>query len=521
MTRNPDFRLVRVPDRLGFWRRLGRGLASIFGRRYYEGGKTSRLREFSSKAAGPNTITRAQGQTLLDRHRDMVRNDPHFARGVTVLVNNIVGSGITATAIVPQLEGQDADPKDVERARRANAIWAAHGRRGVCDIEGQHTRNALIALAVRCSIESGEVIVRRVVDLDAGVVPYRYEVMEPDLLDRRKDQRLDNGGRIIQGVEFNKKGRRVAYWILPEHPGESAAFFVNNGPSVRVPATDIIHLFVPLRPKQVRGIPRFAPVLATKRDFADYETNELIRKKGEAAVTAFVIPPEGFEGETNEDETGGIAPSVIDADGRQVEDMQPGLIVRLRRGKEVRFNTPMIPGGYPENKRTWLQNFAVGMGLSYEQLSGDLSQANYSSLRAGLLEFWRGVEVDQWNFVIPVLCDRLWEWDMEGAYLTGALDVQYVPVEWSAPKKQSVDPSKDSLADYLDVRAGFVPWDDKVAERGYQPDAVIRRMKSTNAKWDKAKVTVDVDPRKVAWRGAFAQSEPPADAPTDAANGES
>lgn len=488
-----------APQPIGFWRRLGRGIGRIFGARYYDAGKTtSRFREFSTKAAGPNTITQSMGGSLRNRARDMVRNDAHCARAVSVLVNNLVGTGLVPTAI-----GSKDDQRVQARADVANAWWAWWGQRGQADVEGQHTIDGLIATAVRGLVESGEVLVRRVVDRSAGRVPYRLEILEAELLDESKTEPTDGGGQIVQGVELDARGRRVAYWLLPQHPGEGTAIRSAYRPSVRVPAEDVIHLFVPLRPRQIRGIPWLAPVLASKRDLADYEAYELLRKKTEAAVVAFVIPPEGFEGDTSAaDEEDGIAPSVEDADGNLVEDLQPGLIARLRRGKDVRFNQPTIPGGYPEYKRAMLQSIAVGAGVSYEQLTGDLSQANYSSLRAGLLEFWRLVEMYQWTHIVPVLCDRLWSWCMEGAYLTGALDTPTVPVEWSAPRRQSVDPSKDTLADVMDVRALFVPLDDKIAERGYQPRAMLKRVADMNAALDELGLISDADPRKMAFRGA-------------------
>jgi capsid protein len=32
---------------------------------------------------------------------------------------------------------------------------------------------------------------------------------------------LANGGRVVQGVEFDVLGRRAAYWMYPSHPGDS------------------------------------------------------------------------------------------------------------------------------------------------------------------------------------------------------------------------------------------------------------------------------------------------------------
>ena len=494
---------LRSNPRPGFWRRLGRALARPFlpsARRYYDAGKsTSRFREFGSRNAGPNTITLAQARRLRDRAREMVRNDAHCARAVAVVVNNVVGTGITPTASRPAEESPAS-----ARADTADAVWRAWFAAGVADIEGQLSGDALIATAVRGWVESGEVLIRRRIEPTLRPVPWRLEVLEADMLDEEKNvSDVAGGGQIVQGVELDARGRRVAYWILTRHPGEASS---SVRESVRIPASEIIHLFIPLRPRQVRGIPFLSTVMAAKKDLGDFESYELLRKKTEAAVCAFVIPGDAAIPADDEDDDGLVA-SVVDADDNTVEDIQPGLILRLKNGKDVKFNTPQIAGNYDTYKRAMLQSIAVGCQISYEQLSGDLSQANYSSLRAGLLEFWRYVEQLQWLYLIPTVMQRLWGWAMEGAYLTGSLSgSEPVPVEWSAPRRQSVDPAKDTLADILDVRAGFVPLEDKIGERGYQAAAAFKRMAATNKMLETFGLIVDTDPRSMAFRGAFSQA---------------
>ena len=495
---------TRSAPRTSFWRRFVRALMRQFrgGRRYYDAGQpTSRLREFGTRSAGPNTITLAQARRLRDRARDMVRNDPHCARAIAVIVNNVVGTGITPTATQPEqtVEGE------VTRADLADAVWRAWCEPGVADIEGQLSLDALINTTVRGWAESGEVLIRRRIEPRLRPVPWRLEVLEADMLDELRNEKLADGGQIVQGVELDARGRRVAYWILTQHPGEQGLAYGATAirEAVRVPASEIIHLFIPMRPRQVRGVPFLATVLATKKDLGDFESYELLRKKTETAVCAFVIPGDSQSAADEEDDEG-LVPSIEDADGNTVEDMQGGLILRLRNGKEVRFNSPQIAANYDTYKRAMLQSIAVGCQISYEQLTGDLSQANYSSLRAGLLEFWRYIEQLQWLYLIPTVMQRLWSWAMEGAYMAGTLPgAEPVPVEWSAPRRQSVDPAKDTLADILDVRAGFVPLEDKIGERGYQAAGAFKRMAATNKLLEKFGLIVDTDPRAMAFRGAF------------------
>ena len=492
---------LRASPPLGFWRRMGRALGRLFTaprRRFYDAGKhSSRYREFNNRNAGPNTITLAQATRLRDRAREMVRNDPHCARAIAVLVNNVVGTGLTPTATRPENAPEDGQT----RSDIADAIWKAWFEPGVADIECQLSGDALIATAVRGWFESGEVLIRRRIEPKLRPVPWRLEVLEADMLDEQRNETTDTG-QIVQGVELDSRGRRVAYWILKNHPGETGTAY-GAREAVRVPASEVIHLFMPLRPRQVRGVPLLSTIMAQKKDLADFESYELLRKKTETAVCAFVIPGDNQSAADNEDDEG-LVPSVEDADGNSVEDMQGGLILRLKNGKEVKFNTPQISANYDTYKRAMLQSIAVGCQISYEQLTGDLSQANYSSLRAGMLEFWRYVEQLQWLYLIPTVMQRLWGWAMEGAYLAGTLPgPDPVPVEWSAPRRQSVDPAKDTLADILDVRAGFVPLEDKIGERGYQAASAFKRIAATNAMLEKFGIIVDTDPRSMAFRGAF------------------
>ena len=83
-------------------------------------------------------------------------------------------------------------------------------------------------------------------------------MIEPDFIDTTKDSALDNGGLIRQGIEYDRTGRRSAYWLFDEHPGENH-LRMTNFTSSRVPADQIIHCFRRDRPGQSRGIPWLRP----------------------------------------------------------------------------------------------------------------------------------------------------------------------------------------------------------------------------------------------------------------------
>jgi hypothetical protein len=73
---------------------------------------------------------------------------------------------------------------------------------------------------MRTVVESGEALIVRYRP-EASLrlpVPLQVRVLEPDYLDPNKHGPIGNGSICFQGIEFDRSGRRVAYWLYPEHP---------------------------------------------------------------------------------------------------------------------------------------------------------------------------------------------------------------------------------------------------------------------------------------------------------------
>src|SRR5262245_61135875 len=108
-------------------------------------------RRASNWRARPNSanveISQALGP-LRDRGRDLVRNTPHAARAVDIIVANAVGEGITPVS------GTGSDGLD----RRVMELWEEW--QAEADIEGRLNFYAMQELACRSIVESGEVVWR-------------------------------------------------------------------------------------------------------------------------------------------------------------------------------------------------------------------------------------------------------------------------------------------------------------------------------------------------------------------------
>ena len=460
--------------------------------RDYEGaGRGRRFENWTTAAKSANSEIGVAGALLRQRSRDLVRNNAYAAAAIRALTSNIVGEGIRPQA---NTGNEDLD-KLVDDLWRKWEPKAA----GMIPI-GFY---GLQSLAVRSWLESGEVLVRRRVRRigDGLAIPLQLQIIEADQLDPAKNETLPNGGRIVQGVELDPIERVAAYHIFKAHPGETVGALLDASRTTsRIMSNSVAHLYEPQRPGQLRGVPWLTPAIRRFRDLDDYEDAELVRKKVEACVAAFVT--------SDEPDEEGIAAKVEDADGNPIETLEPGLIGYLRGGKNVVFNTPSAVGGYDAYKRAELQSIAAAVGLTYELLSGDLSRVNFSSIRAGLIEFRRVIRSVRSRFVIPLLCDPVWNWFIEAGIAAGELPApingsiaEVYGVKWTANQFEEVDRVKEANADLLELRAGTSTLAEVITRRGKDWQETLAEHSRVMETLDELGLVFDADPRRTSKAG--------------------
>ncbi len=470
--------------------RRGMARATLDATRGYEGAALGRRTEgWRTPASSADAEIASSLARLRNRSRALSRDNPHARKAKSVWISNIIGTGIMPRSHTGN-EQYDADVNGLF------AEWAA-----VADADGQLNFAGLQELMVGGMVEGGETLVRRRFRRveDGLPVPLQLQVWEGDLLDLAKIGLTEGGRRAINGIEFDQLGRRVAYWIFPDHPGNAG--LLTNGAGLQsrpIDAGEIVHLYRKER-TQIRGVPWCHAVINRSRDLDDYEDAEIMRKKIEACVVAIVTG----SGEGDE----GIAPlSVRDAAGNPVEMFEPGLIAYSQGGKDVKFSNPSQAGGYPEFKKIGLHSIAAGYLVPYELLTGDLSEVNFSSARVGLVEFRRLVEAVQWLCFIPMALQPIWDWFIAAAILSGALRRPAdgglkVPCEWDTPVFESVNPLDDAQADRTNIRSGTQTLIETIARRGRDPEEVMREHALGNKLMDQYGLVFDSDPRRVSGAG--------------------
>lgn len=458
----------------------------------------------ANAAIGPNLIR------LRSNARDLVRNNPYAARAVAVWVGHVIGDGITGRPRV----GGEAEGVDEAASARLADTWRRWAETTECDADGQHDLFGLQALACRAQRESGEVLVRlRTRQMGDGLtVPLQLQILEGDQLDTSRFGR-NGANRIVYGVELDPIGRRVAYWLFPDHPGDAGYGMIPRAlTSQRVPADQVLHVYRKQRPGQLRGVPDLAPVIQTLVNLGDYHHAQLVRAKIEACLAAFVTTPEQ-PGESP------LAPTSTNAQGERVEEFRPGMVTYLRPGETVETSEPTGSGGHADFSLSSLQATAVGTGLTYDQIAGDLRQANYSSLRAGKTEMRRLVSQDQWHMWIPMFCEPIARAFLARGVETGAFDAVAgrARFQWAPHPAEQVDPLKDTTAELIAIRSGLTTLGQAIQARGYDPREHLAEIAGLNEQIDDLALTLDSDPRRVSKAGVT--NAPPANgAPADPAD---
>ena len=468
-------------------------------KRMYAAAQNNRLTsDWISQATSADSEVRGSIRMLRNRARQLVRDSDFAKSALRAVKNNVVGTGIKVQAQVRMQRGGRLAEEVNARIEEEFSRWTSAKR---CHAGGKLSWYDIQRLCVTSMLESGEVFVRVVRQpFGNSRVPLGLELIESDLLDDDYNTITKDGNEIRMGVEIDKWGRPVAYHFFDYHPGDYQFSYAQKAAKrrIRIPADDIIHLYLIERPGQTRGISAFATAIMRLRNLSGYEEAEIVAARASSSMMAFVRTPDQ---ELFEDGT---------FDQESVLDFSPGSIRRLAPGEEMQFFTPNRPDdAFTPFVQQMLRAVAAGIGCSYTQVSSDFSQSNYSSSRLELLETRTHYKVLQ-QYVIEALCEEVYERWLDMAVLAGVLDLpnydtnpgRYMAAKWMAPAAQFVDPQKEAAA-YKDlIRSGIMTLSQVIALHGGDFEEQMRQRQHELAVADELNITLDTDPSQTSGNGA-------------------
>jgi lambda family phage portal protein len=443
-------------------------------KRHYEAAsKTSRTKNWRSSSSDATSAI-VNAALIRNRARDLVRNNTWAAKGVSVIVNNVVGSGIRA-----QWQGRTK-----RQTARTNELWKLWAETTQCDAQGLNTFYGIQQTVMRCVVESGECLVRMRTRRpeDGLAVPFQLQVLEPDHLYPFNDKQLEGGGYIQRGIEYDAIGRRVAYYLYKMHPGSINRHFMfgNKNSYMRVPAGEVIHCFRIDRAGQERGVSWLAPVMIRLRELDIFEDAYLNRQKLANLFAAFISTDN---------------PDEAEEEFSDMDELISGAMYLMKTGRQITFSDPPKADDYGPFTLACLRAVTAGLGITYESMTGDLSEVNFSSARMGWQEFGRNVETWRWQMLIPQLAVRVGEWFKQIA------DMPDAKQGWTPPARMMVDPMREIPPIISSVRSGLMSLSEALRARGYDPDQVLNQIKADNDKLDELGLILDSDPRNTSGQG--------------------
>ncbi|MBS7545727.1 phage portal protein [Ancylobacter oerskovii] len=373
-------------------------------------------------------------QLAADRAAWLAMNDATAASIIDRWASNLVSDG---PSIVPRTN-------DDALRRSVTDSWARWWDRA--DAEGRDDFGGILSRAARGIVASGEAFLAVEVD-DAGELVLRS--LAPEQVDASLTRPAGTGGNIIAGVEMDRRGRPTAYWVRPATDA-LLAYMLTARP---VDAGDVLHVFRRDHPGQVRGLSWLAPIATLLSQIGELQ-DSVLATANTAALFGGVLT--NISGQP----TDGVAPAA---------GLMPGALVELPAGMDIKFSSPPALTGADATRREMLRSVAAGVGLPFELVTGDLSQVNYSSMRAGFGEFRKRVDVLRRTMIEAQLIRPLWrKWlafeAMHGR-ISASVAAELEPlISW--PAWLPIDPQKETAADILALDAGLTSRAELVAKRG-------------------------------------------------------
>ena len=387
---------------------------------------------------------------VMARARDLERNSDIMNALVGAFKRNVIGGGFRVQAKT----GDDALNKSLED------LWQRWCKARNCDVTGTQSLNQMLRMAVwRKKIDGGILFVKRYTQ--GGVVPFKVQMVEVDELDGDIMTPHVKGNRVVGGIEYDRSNRAVGYFIRRY----DIDGYTQVDP-VWVGADDVIFYFTKRRPSQLREMSDMAPSIPRIRDINEFMLAVAVKQRIEACLSVFIkkqIPATGIGRAGGKPERGGY-------DGKLIS---PGMIKELNAGDEVQVVNPAGQATDATSFSKMLQKMiGAGQGVSYEALSRDMSESNYSSARQGLIEDDQ-TYLEEQEHIIGIL-DELYETFVISAVQCGAVEIpgfwedkrDYLAHEWTKEPRPWIDPQKEANATATALRTGQKTYKQIAAENG-------------------------------------------------------
>lgn len=412
--------------------------------------------------------TDGSAEALNSPNRDLARRKARHLERNSEIVNsilnaferNVVGKGFNL-----QVRTEDQDWNNL-----LEELWSEFSRPGNCDVSGKFSLNEILRMIVRRRLVDGGILAIKVVDNDRRI-PYQIQLAEVDELEGPAALQSPQGNVIVGGIEVSDCGKPLSYYLRKN----SFETFVQLEPE-RIEAKRVYFLADHSRPSEVREMTPLVRTLDKIHDLDEFFEAVAFKQKINAAIAVWIT--------TAKDAAPTVGNSLVATGGSDSgkaagsKRIVPGSVNKLKPGEDVKT---LVPSGQSSELADYnlamLRQISAGHGLSYEMVSRDVSQVNYSSARQNLLEDWKVFEQEQ-QFLIDHFLDFVFEDVVLSAILSGRIPVDKVPRDFYKNTSKYlkhefigqglpwIDPYKEALANKLMLETGQTNLKEIFAKKG-------------------------------------------------------
>lgn len=444
---------------------------------------TSALSAWRPYREQPDSEAAAGRDVITSRARDLVRNNGFAAGAVRREAESVIGSIFRPSARPDWRALGISREQSVEIGQQMDAAWRewADDPRMLADVTRVHSASGMFGLAYLSYLMDGDALALLHWEDTGWSWRTRLRIVDPDLLEQPWN--VSDSETLRGGIEVDQHGAALAYHFRRQHP---LAFW--SGMRIGYDRVEretawgrpvVVHFFDKQRDGMTRGVSRLATVIEAIKMSDKYGRVELQAAVLSAILGLYISSPLGPDAVRDLIDDGKFL--ALD-DARRALTESAGLtfggvrIPVLPPGDTIESVAVSRPAGQFEAfEAAVLRQIAAGIGTSYEQLAMDFSKTNYSSMRAALLEVWRGWHARRVAFAHR-FCGPIRFAVMEEAVDRGLIDLPrgapdfyeapgaWLKAKWIGPGRGFIDPIREVQASALRVSLGLSTMEDEAAE---------------------------------------------------------
>jgi len=416
------------------------------------------LSRWQSQAVAIDKDIEQGGKALRTRARNAAKNNSYARKYLDILRTQVVGD--KGVRLQCRALNRNSQP-DMAANEKIELEWADFSRAYHCDFSGRMSLIEMQAMLISSLARDGEVLVR-VHQKFQNAHRLAVQFLDVDLLDEQHNETLKNGNKVRMGVEQNKAGLPVAYWLTDSSSPRKKR--------QRVSASEILHIYRQEFANQSRGFSWMSSALLQMHHLDSFDEAAIVAARMGAANPGFFT--------SHLDADGGLGMDGSNSDGDLIMELSAGNMRRLPPGVDFKkFDIKYPDAMVAEFKKSCQKSLASGLNISFNALASDPESTSYATLRQFALD-----DRDYFRTLQRLVIDRFleplyitWLQLNVGRILNSDAYSKMTRIRWQPRGWSWIDPTKDAVGIEKRLAAGLTAPSIVAAEMGLDFDEVCQQ----------------------------------------------